>query len=169
MATFLVFEPADGARTQQNAERVIFLRERFSIYAFVFGPLWLLRHKLWLGFLIWLGLFAAIGLLGEWIGYGPYSALAAWYLPAIIFGLEGVNFRARKLLRNGYRDAGVVIAEDLETAERRFFEGWKNSSGTKSDAPYAPNTAPPAFPETKLAAASNEQNIIGMFPTPGQR
>ena len=64
MATFLVFEPADGARTQQNAERVLFLRERFSVFAFVFGPLWLLRHKLWLGFLIWLALFTSISLLG---------------------------------------------------------------------------------------------------------
>jgi hypothetical protein len=172
VATYLVFEPVDGARTQANAERVVFLRERFSVFAFVFAPFWLLRHRLWLGFLLWLVLFIAITMIGNLLGFGPFSALAAMYFPAFIFGLEGVNFRARKLMRNGYKDAGVVIAEDLETAERRFFEAWKNapaSDGAKSDYPYAPNAAPPAYPETKLAVASAEQNVIGMFPTPGQR
>jgi hypothetical protein len=168
MATFLVFEPADGARTQANAERVVFLRERFSVWAFVFTPFWLLRHRLWLGFLIWLVLFIAITMIGNLLGFGPFSALAAWYVPAIIFGLEGMNFRVRKLLRNGYRDAGVVIAEDLETAEQRFFATWKDTQ-QKSDQPYAPSAAPLAYPDTKTAVASAEQNVIGMFPTPGQR
>jgi hypothetical protein len=172
MATYLVFEPADGARTQANAERVVFLRERFSVFAFVFTPFWLLRHRLWLGFLLWLTLFIAITVLGSLLGFGAFSALAALYVPSFIFGLEGVNFRARKLLRNGYREAGVVIAEDLETAELRFFETWKAAApgaSVKSDDPYRPETAPPAYPDTKLALASTEQNVIGMFPTPGQR
>ena len=173
MAAFLVLEPADGARTQSNAERVVFLREKFSVFAFVFTPFWLLRHRLWLGFLVWLVAFALITVIGTKLGFGPYAALAAMYFPAIVFGLEGVNLRARKLLRKGYRDAGVVIAEDRETAERRFFETWKNSPSNeppaRSDYPYAPHAAPPAFPETKLAVASSEQNVIGMFPTPGQR
>ena len=157
---------------QADAERVVFLRERFSAFAFVFTPLWLLRHRLWLAFLVWLILFIAITMLGNLLGFGPFSALAAMYFPGFIFGLEGVNLRARKLMRKGYRDAGVVIAEDLETAERRFFETWKNApveTPVKSDYPYAPNTAPPAYPDTKLTAASTEQSVIGMFPTPGQR
>jgi hypothetical protein len=172
MATYLVFEPADGARTQSNAERVVFLRERFSVFAFVFTPFWLLRHRLWLGFLIWLVLFAAITFVGSKLGFGPYAALAAMYFPSLLFGLEAANLRSRKLVRNGLRDAGVVIAEDLETAERRFFESWKNASASgavKSDNPYSPNVAPAAYPDTKLAVASAEQNVIGMFPTPGQR
>jgi hypothetical protein len=173
LATFLVLEPADGARTQESAERVVFLRERFSIYAFMFGPLWLLRHRLWLGFLAWLVLFIAVTAAGNFFGFGPYAAIAAWYVPAFIFGLEGVNLRARKLARKGFREAGVVIAEDLETAERRYFETWKSAPApqppVKSDYPYAPHAAPPAFPDTKFAAASTEQNVIGLFPTPGQR
>lgn len=172
MATYLVFEPADGVRTQANAERVVFLHERFSVFAFVFTPLWLLRHRLWLGFLVWLVLFIAITATGNLVGFGPYSALAAMYFPAFLFGLEGINLRARKLMRKGYRDAGVVIAEDIETAEQRFFETWKNAPASeplKSDYPYAPNAAPPAYPDTKLAVAPAEQQVIGMFPTPGQR
>ena len=74
-------------------------------------------------------LFIAITMIGNLLGFGPYSALAAMYFPAFIFGLEGVNLRARKLMRKGYRDAAVVIAEDLETAERRFFGSF--GSGTR--------------------------------------
>jgi hypothetical protein len=83
VATYLVFEPADGMRTQQNAERVVFLREKFSAWAFVFTPFWLLRHRLWLGFLVWLVLFIAITMIGNLLGFGPYSALAACiFLPS---------------------------------------------------------------------------------------
>lgn len=173
MATFLVLEPADGARTQAAAERVVFLREKFSFWAFILTPFWLLRHRLWLGFLAWLVAFIAIAVIGSMLGFGPYGALAASFFPSLVFGMEATNLRARKLMRRGYRDAGVVIAEDLEMAERRFFESWKNTpaseSPVKSDYPYAPDAAPPAYPDAKLAVASAEQNIIGMFPTPGQR
>ncbi len=173
MATFLVFEPADGIRTPASAERVVFLREKFSPWAFILTPFWLLRYRLWLGFLIWLVAFTLITVIGSKLGFGPYAAIAASFFPSLVFGFEAVSLRARKLTRNGYRDAAVVIAEDLETAERRYFETWKTApaSGTpvKSDTPYAPDAAPPAYPDTKTAVASAEQNVIGMFPTPGQR
>lgn len=160
MATFLVFEPQDGTRTQSNAERVVFLREKFSAWAFILTPFWLLRYRLWLAFLIWLAVFVAITTVGGWLGYGPYSALAASLFPSILVGLEAINLRSRKLLKSGYRDAGVVIAEDLDTAERRFFETWKNAPDKLVNYPTTPNAMP---------SASAEQNIIGMFPTPGQR
>lgn len=168
MATFLVFEPAEGPRTQNAAERVVFLREKFSPWAFLLTPFWLLRYRLWLAFLIWLVVFVLVTLTGGWLGFGPYAGMAASFFPSLLFGMEAVNLRARKLTRSGYRDAGVVIAEDLETAERRFFESWKNKPA-KGDEPHAPSAAPPAYPDTKLAVAASEQNVIGMFPTPGQR
>ena len=38
MKTYLVFEPQAGNRTPEEAERVVFLREKFSWPAFAFGP-----------------------------------------------------------------------------------------------------------------------------------
>ncbi len=84
MATFLVFEPADGKRTQTAAERVVFLREKFSPWAFIFTPFWLLRYRLWLGFLVWLVAFVAISWIGSWLGFGPYAALAASFFPSAL-------------------------------------------------------------------------------------
>lgn len=162
MATFLVFEPVDQTRTQAAAERVVFLREKFSFWAFLLTPFWLLRYRLWLAFLVWLVVFVAINLIGGWLGFGPFAGIAASFFPSLLFGMEAANLRGKKLVRKGYRDAGVVIAEDIETAERRFLETWKNAAAT---APHAP---PPGYPETKFAIAA-EQNVIGLFPTPGQR
>jgi hypothetical protein len=85
--------------------------------------------------------------------------------------MEAVSLRSRKLLRQGYRDAGVVIAEDLDSAELRFFETWKAAPAADAAKGYrslTPNAAS-AYPDAKFAAASAEQNVIGMFPTPGQR
>ncbi len=171
MATFLVFEPADGKRTQSTAERVVFLREKFSPWAFILTPFWLLFYRLWLPLLIWLVVFVAINWIGSWLGFGPYAAMAASFFPSILFGMEAVNLRARRLLRTGFRDAGVVIADDVETAERKFFESWRTEStdpaAVKTDYPYPPTSAPPAYPETKMAVASIEPGVIGLFPTPG--
>ena len=175
MATFLVFEPVDGGRTQANAERVVFLREKFSRVAFLLTPFWLLAHKLWIAFTLWLAAFAAIMLIGKALGFGPYAAVAAMFFPSLLAGLEAVSLRAKKLLRSGYRDAGVVIADDLETAERRFFETWKRETtpanqppagGIKTDYPYPPQSAPPAQPNMQVASA-NETGVIGLFPTRG--
>lgn len=171
MATYLVFEPLDGKRTQAAAERVVFLREKFSPWAFVLTPFWLLYYRLWLAFLTWLAAFVAINLIGSWLGYGPYAAVAASFFPSLLFGMEAINLRARRLLRNGFREAGVVIAEDIETAERKFFESWKSGASEtpplKTDYPYLPSSTPPAYPETKTAAVSAEPGVIGLFPTPG--
>ncbi len=167
MATFLVFEPKEQAHTQAAAERVVFLREKFSIWAFLLTPFWLLRYRLWLAFLVWLIIFIAITLIGGWLGFGPLASVAASFFPSLLFGMEAANLRGRKLVRKGYRDAGVVIAEDIETAERRFFENWKGAP-VKTDQPQPPLGAPSVYPETKFAAAA-EQNVIGLFPTPGQR
>lgn len=168
MATFLVFEPQDGVRSQANAERVVFLREKFSPWAFIFTPFWLLRYRLWIAFLLWAVAFGTIALVGDLIGFGPYAAIAASFFPSLIFGFEATHLRARKLVRSGYRDAGVVIAEDIETAELKFFDTWRSAPLHSEHSP-APNAVAPTFPDTKNPTVSPERSVIGMFPTSGQR
>lgn len=175
MATFLVFESGNGGRTQSAAERVVFVREKFSWPAFIFTPFWLLRHRLWLWFIVWLVVFIGIMWIGGRLGFGPYAGLAASFFPSLLIGMEAASLRARKLARRGFREAGVVVASNLETAERRFFETWKenspapetpNAGAVKTDYPYPPASAPPAQPQSRMAVAS-DTGIIGLFPNPG--
>lgn len=174
MATFLVFEPKDCARTQEAAERVVFVREKFSWPAFIFTPFWLLRWKLWFGFLLWLVAFLSVTVLGARLGYGPWGAVAASIFPSLYFALDAANLRTRKLLRSGYREAAIIDAKNVDAAERHFFVSWQSSTTAepsvpplKTDYPYPPQSAPVVQPQIKTA--STESGVIGLFPNPGAR
>jgi hypothetical protein len=152
--TYLVFEPAAGGRTLAAAERVVFLREKFSWPALLFTPFWLLWSRLWLGFVGWLALTAAIAAAALALGLRDYAGFAAVAIPSLIAGFEAAALKRRKLLRRGFREVGVVVAEDLESAERRFFAAWLEQN--EPPAP-APSRLPPAGPS----------GVIGLFPEPG--
>ena len=53
MPAFAVFEPpARAGRAPNHTDRFVFLRERFSWAAFLFGPLWMIWRRLWLVLII---------------------------------------------------------------------------------------------------------------------
>jgi hypothetical protein len=155
--TYLVFEPQAGNRTPEEAERVVFLLEKFSWPAFVLGPLWLLWNRLWLGFAFWL---AAVALIAAAIAtLRPDSFIEALVLavPSLILALEATELRRQKLVASGFREAGVVLAEDIESAERRFFDRWLSREKAK---PLPPSSLPP-LPQPAPSP------VIGFFPNPG--
>ncbi len=88
MKTYLVFEPQAGSRTPEEAERVVFLLEKFSWPALLFGPLWLLWNRLWLAFAFW---FAAMALIG--------AAVAALKKPSRRRRPRCRRFRSRRRAR----------------------------------------------------------------------
>jgi hypothetical protein len=159
--TYLVFEPAGGDRTGETADAVRFVREKFYWTALIVAPLWLIWHRLWLGLGGWmLAMTLAAGLV---YGFGLDSAGEAliYTLPSLLTAFEGAELRRRKLLREGYRDAGTVIGADLADAERRFFADW----ATRTNEPTAPGA--PAAPASRPAPVSAPNSVIGLFPEPG--
>lgn len=168
MKTFLVFEPANGARNSETADKIVFLREKFSWPALFFTPLWLLWHTLWLGFVLWLVAMVAIAVLTQLLGLHPGATVLLLLLPNLIIAFESTELRRRKLLRKGYVDAGVAVAENLEDAERRFFEEWVQ--GAEAPARPQPRNHPLVPPSAPMATASGQGNpVIGLFPEPGSR
>jgi hypothetical protein len=155
--TYLVFEPQAGNRTPEEAERVVFLREKFSWPAFWFGPLWLLWNRLWLGFAFWLAAEALVGAAVAALQLDLFFAALALAVPLLILALEATELRRHKLVASGYREAGVVMAEDIESAERRFFDRWLAREKTK---PLPPPSLPPLPQPTPSP-------VIGFFPDSG--
>src|SRR5919206_1349628 len=52
MSIYTVYEPPlRGHESAPDPERFVFVRDGFSIWAFVLAPLWMLRHRLWLAFI----------------------------------------------------------------------------------------------------------------------
>ena len=49
MAVYTVHEPPlKRYETDADPERFVFVRDGFSFWAFLLGPLWMLRHRMWL-------------------------------------------------------------------------------------------------------------------------
>jgi hypothetical protein len=143
---------------QPDPDRFVFIRDGFSFWAFLLGPLWMLRYRLWLVLLAYL--VVAISLAGALYLLGASSAVraAAGLLLALLVGFEAATLRRSTLSRRGWNDLGIVVADDLEAAERRFFDVWVKGE-PRVISPPAKN-----LPQLRPAAASE---IIGLFPQAG--
>jgi Protein of unknown function (DUF2628) len=155
MPAFAVFEPPmrAGRRAAHHTDRFVFLRERFGWAAFLFGPLWMIWQRLWLVLIIYLIVLGLIGFGLQRLGIASQVGSTVYFLIALLVGFEAASLRRWTLLRRGWRDRGIVIADDLEMAERRFFDSWSADRATPPP-PYAP-------------ASSSGAGVIGLFPEPG--
>jgi len=59
MPVFTVHAPVDALR-RADTDRFVFVRDGFHFWAFVFGPLWLIWHRLWWALLAYVVIIAAI-------------------------------------------------------------------------------------------------------------
>jgi hypothetical protein len=160
MAIYAVFEPPVRDREGVDyAERFAFVRDGFSWAAFLFGPLWMLRHLLIIELIGWIVLVAALAVTARLL---PLPSDATWLLLlllAILIGLEASTLRQWALRRRGWYELGVVAADDIATAERRFFDNWAAGDATA--------TAPVALARAGGRRAPQSSDVIGLFPEPG--
>jgi hypothetical protein len=163
MAVYSVLEPSprSGGR-DTGAERFVFVRDGFSWAAFFFGALWMLWHRLWLVLLGYLVLVGALEFLLRPIGASMAARVFIGFLIALLVGLEAASLRRWTLIRRGWRDWGIVVADDLEGAERRFF-----SARTAKDAPKSAAASPATASLVQRPQPSAPTGIVGPFPQPG--
>jgi Protein of unknown function (DUF2628) len=161
MPTFEVFEPAMRNRgAADHADRFVFVRDGFSLGAFLFGVLWMIYRRLWLVLIIYLGVMAALEVGLARLGIGVWPQVAVAFLVAVLIGMEAASLRRWTLLRRGWHGRGVVVASDLEMAERRFFDARRTDAARTHPAPTVgtPVTVP---------ASPASPGVIGLFPEPG--
>jgi len=158
MAVFTVHEPPlRPADPVPDPERALFVRDGFSLSAFLFGPLWMLWHRMWLVLASYLvlagGLLAALLVVGA----SPSAILATGFLIALLVGLEASTLRRVTLRRRRFREVGLVGGNDREVAERRFFATWRPEVAARPAAAGGPVPVPQA------------SAVVGLFPEPGGR
>lgn len=151
-------EPGDTA--EAVAGRTVFVREKFSWATLFFAPFVLARFRLWLPLAAYVAVVVALQLTAHFAGLAQavtdvvmagFHLLLAFELPAL---------RQRKLARQGYEEAGVVIAPNRDEAEQRFFADWvaaRPAPLARADLPAIHPMAPPAF-------AGGQAGVIGAFP-----
>ena len=161
MAVYTVHAPPiRGNARLTAAEDCVFVKDGFSLPAFVFAPLWLAFHHLWLALIGYLAAAAALGFGLALAGIAEGLAFIAFVCLALVVGAEGGTLRRWTLAQRDWRELGVVVAADRDAAERRFFDSWTASASKESQRAEAPERtfAVPAAP-----------GVIGLFPEPEVR
>src|SRR5258707_14497536 len=80
MAVYTVHEPPPKRFEQaSDPERFDFVRDGFSFSAFVFGPLWMLWHRMWLVLLGYIGVSAGVELFVSVLGTAGAPTLVAGF------------------------------------------------------------------------------------------
>ena len=80
------------------------------------------------------------------------------YIVALASLISVLLFGQKYLGARRWINLGVIVADDLEAAERRFFDVWVKSGG-----------AAPRMTESQSRQAVAAPDVIGLFPQPGTR
>lgn len=96
------------------------VRDGFSTLAFIFGPIWFIWHRAWLGAGFWLSGLALIAGAALATRIPPAALVVAIVAFAGLMAMEASELRKRSLTRRGYRAADVVEAHGAREAEIRF-------------------------------------------------
>lgn len=94
----------------------VLIREGFSLWAFLLGPLWLFANRCWLaglGVLVALGFFALLP--------DPYGFALSLTLE-LLLGFHGQDLRRWTLTRRGWTLAHIVLGYDAEGALARLLQ-----------------------------------------------
>jgi hypothetical protein len=170
MAVYTVHEPPrlTGDATA-DADRFVFVRDGFYGWAFLLTPLWMLWNRLWLVLLGYVVLLVVLQNFLFALGVSGSVRITVSLLVSVLVGTEAATLRRFTLTRRRYRNVGVVVGDDLENAERRFFATWdvtravpRAQSPGGPSAPFAPEPRTP-----QAAAAGSASDVIGLFPQPG--
>jgi hypothetical protein len=165
MSVYTVHQPPlDSGAAATEPYRFVFVRDGFSWWAFLLTPLWMLRHRLWLALAIYVLVSAALDVGLRALGASLFVLVLAGLLISLLAGLEAGTLRRSKLARRHWHNIGVVTGDDVEDAERRFFDAWIRQAPVRRPPP--PPNAPASGPAAP-ALPSAPSGVIGLFPEPG--
>jgi hypothetical protein len=145
----------------------VFLRDGFSVAAFLFAPIWMLAHVMLLAFAGYVLLGSALVLALKAIGAPVVVQWLVWPALNVLVAFEASSLRRSALVSRGWRDLGIVAGDYLEAAERRFYSAWVANA-----APQFASSTPSSSPSGTRSAVQprlrmQQDDVIGLFPKPG--
>jgi hypothetical protein len=164
MSIYTVHEPPlRAADVAPDPDRFAFVRDGFSIWAFLVAALWMLYHRMWLVLVIYLLFAAVVEAALYYAGIPGPGIVLVQLLIALLVGLEAGTLRRFALKRRHWKDIGLVSGKTLEEAERRFFDAWAREPAAKQN-PSSMEESAATLPMPRVPRASH---VIGLFPDPG--
>jgi Protein of unknown function (DUF2628) len=173
MPVYTVHGPSSYGDDLRATDKFTFVRDGFHLWAMVFGPFWLIWNRLWVATLGWVVVTAALEIGLARLGAGRIVIASADLLVAILLGFEAASLQRWTLSRRNWRQLDIVVADDEDAAERRFFDRWTaGGRGPTFDPLTVERGGPPPTRDIPGQAFSKppplpDGSIIGLFPEPG--
>jgi len=166
MPTYTVHAPPPRQDEATSAttgapERFRFVRDGFYMWAFLLAPLWLLLHRLWLAFVIYIVCYGLVSAGLVFVRAPASTQFLVGLLIALLMGFEASSVWRWTLSRRGWTTLGFVVGEDAEMAERRFFAEWSKQAEKASATPE------PKYSTPVRRGPPSASDVIGLFPEPG--
>src|ERR1700728_4384094 len=173
MPVYTVHAPGTGNAGIGATDRFVFVRDGFYVWAALLGVVWLAWHRLWLALIGWIALMAIIDFAMVRLGISGATVFAVDALLALLLGFEAASLWRWTLSRRKWRQLDIVVADDEEAAERRFFDRWTaKQRALSNDQSAVDRGGPPSTRDVPGQGFSRppplpQSEIIGLFPEPG--
>ena len=168
MPAFAILEPPGHQHAAiEHADRFIFLPDSFSLGAFLFAPLWMIWRRVWVVLIVYLVGVGSIGYGLRLLGLGWTAAAMVFALIHLLVGLEATSLVRWTRIRHGWRERGIVIGDDLDMAERRFFDAWVRRTAAQRSTPSEASGPSSTLPAAADTFSAERSGVIGLFPEPG--
>lgn len=122
-------------------EETLFVKEGFSLLAFLLGPFWLLFHRAWAPAAFTFALAVAFKYLEITGHIDPLQLSLLSLLLQVWIGFEARDWQREALEARGYALMDVVMEQSEERAELRYYERHMMIAGAVAQATPAPDTA----------------------------
>ena len=173
MKVYTVHAPRADVGLRSAVDRFVFVRDGFHFWAFAAGLIWLAWHRLWLALLGTVVVMIGAAVTMSMLRTGAGTVIVVLLLFALLIGFEAASLWRWTLSRRKWRQIDVVVADNAEAAERRFFDRWTaRQRDMNNDQPAIDRGGPPPTrdipgqPFSRPPSGSHE-GIIGLFPQPG--
>ncbi|MEM1371693.1 MAG: DUF2628 domain-containing protein [Pseudomonadota bacterium] len=125
MVAYTVYEPEiDTEDKLERAERMVFIKDGFNVFAAAAAPIWMLFNRMWIVFALYCAVATVFTVIVTTLGLPPAWVAFAQAAFNILIGFEADALKRWSLERSGWRMAGTVSGRTTAECERRFFDDW---------------------------------------------
>jgi hypothetical protein len=173
MPVYTVHAPVGNGADLAATDKFTFVRDGFHFWAALAGVIWLAWNRLWLALIGWLVLTFALDFALARLGVSRGAISLVDLVLMLLLGFEAASLQRWTLSRRKWRQLDIVVADDEEAAERRFFDRWAaRHRGLANDQRSVDRGAPPPTRDVpgqpfSKAPPLPQGGIIGLFPEPG--
>ena len=108
------------ARDGSDVGASLFVKEGFSVGAFLFNVMWFVYHKMWIESVLVLLLLLFVRYTGAFLNVQPFHTVLC-AAASVLCGVIGNDLRQFLLLRRGYRHRASIVASSTNEAKFRLY------------------------------------------------